>query len=108
MKKRLFFVYVLYAWTKMLLGLTFYPLRFTRKVVRRPILFPVIFTPFFGLFILFIFGRFAAVLVSVYGFKRDIIAVFLSTVLISITFWQILLLYLLANYFFALWRTNTN
>lgn len=104
MKKRLFFVYVFYVWTKMLLGLTFYPLRFTRKVIRRPILFPVIFTPFLGLFILFILGRIAALLVSVYGFKRDVIAIFLSTVLISITFWQILLLYLLGNFVIAILR----
>jgi len=104
MTKKLFFIYVFYVWTKMLLGLTFYPLRFTRKVVRRPILFPVIFTPLMGLIILFIFGRIAALLISVYGINRQLIALFLSTVLLSVLFWQILLLYLLSSYFFAMWR----
>lgn len=104
MKKRLFFIYIIYVWTKMLLGLTFYPLRFTRKVIRRPILLPVIFTPILGLFILFILGRISTLLISVYGFKRDIIAIFLSTILISITFWQLLLIYLLGNFLIALLR----
>lgn len=102
MKKRTFIIFVTYVWTKTLLGLTFYPFKSTRELTRRPVLLPVIFSPLIGLAILFVAGRIAAWFVSPAGIKRDIVAIFLSTTLISILFWQILLIYLLISFLFAL------
>lgn len=104
MKKRTFLIFITYIWTKTLLGLTFHPLKTIRDVTRRPVLLPVIFTPFIGLLILFIAGRIGALLISVYGLKRDIIALFLSATLISILLWQALLVYLLISFLIALWK----
>lgn len=104
MKKKTFFIFVAYVWTKTLLGLTFHPFMSVREVTRKPILFPVIFSPVIGLFILFVFGRIAALLITFYGLKRELIAIFLSTTLLSILFWQGLLLYLLGSFLVAYWR----
>ncbi|MDP2638010.1 MAG: hypothetical protein Q8P26_03040 [Candidatus Levybacteria bacterium] len=104
MKKSTFLIFVTYIWTKTLLGLTFYPLKTIREVTRRPVLLPVIFTPFIGLLMLFAAGRIGALLISVYGLKRDIIALFLSATLISILLWQALLIYLLISFLIALWK----
>ncbi|MDO8639842.1 MAG: hypothetical protein Q7R53_02855 [bacterium] len=104
MKKSTFLIFVTYIWTKTLLGLTFHPLKTVREVTRRPVLLPAIFTPFIGLLMLFVAGRIGALLISVYGLKRDVIALFLSTTLISILFWQALLIYLLINFLIAFWR----
>jgi hypothetical protein len=102
MKKRTFLIFAAYIWTKTLLGLTFHPFKSTKGVIRRPILLPVIFSPLIGLTILFIVGRIAALFVSPQGIKREIIVLFLSTTLLSILFWQLLLLYLLGSFFIAL------
>lgn len=104
MKKRTFLIFAAYIWTKTLLGLTFHPFTTIREVTRRPILAPLIFTPFLGLLIFFTLGRIGALLISVYGLKKDIIAIFLSTSLISILFWQALLIYLLISFLIALWK----
>ncbi len=106
MKKSTFLIFVGYIWTKTLLGLTFHPLMTIRQVTRRPVLLPVIFSPFIGLAAFFIFGRIGAFLLDFYGLKRELIAIFLSTVLISILFWQALLLYLLTSFLIALWKKN--
>jgi len=104
MKKNTFFIFVAYIWTKTLLGLTFHPFSTIREVTRRPVLLPVIFSPIIGLFTLFVLGRFAALLITVYGLSRELIAFMLSVALISILFWQILLIYLLASFLIAFWR----
>jgi hypothetical protein len=104
MKKNIFLIFVAYVWTKTLLGLTFHPFKTTREVTRRPILVPVIFSPLIGLFALFILGRIAAILISVYGLNRELISIVLSAALISILFWQILLIYLLISFIHALWK----
>ncbi len=102
MKKHTFFIFVAYIWTKTLIGLTFYPSKYVKGMVRRPILLPVVFSPVMGLAILFIVGRIAALFVSPQGFKREIVVIFLSTTLLSILFWQALLLYLLGSFLIAL------
>lgn len=104
MKKRTFLIYVAYIWTKTLLGLTFHPYHSVRETIRRPILLPVIFTPFMGILILFIAGKIGSLLITVYDLKRELIAIFLSATLISILFWQLLLLYLLASFLVASWK----
>ena len=85
----------------MTLVLTVNPYRGVRETIRRPILLPVIITPLFGLGILLIAGRLASLLIVVYGTKRELIALFLSTTLISIIFWQVLLIYLLGSFIAA-------
>jgi len=97
MKKSIFIIFVTYIWIKTLLGLTFRPLATVRQVARRPILLPVVFTPFIGLIMLFIFGRIGAFLIDVYSLKRELIAIFLGTALIATVLWQALLIYLLIS-----------
>lgn len=104
MRKRTFLIFVAYIWTKTLLGLTFHPFLTIKQVIRRPILLPVIFTPIIGLFGFFVLGRIGAFLVTFYGLSRTAVAIFLSTFLISILFWQILLIYLIFNYLIAYLR----
>lgn len=102
MTKRTWVVFAGYVWTKTLLGMTFHPFTSVRKVVRRPLLLPALFTPAMGLLVLFAAGRLGSTLVDVYGFKREVIAFFLSTTLLSILLWQLLLIYLLISFVVAL------
>src|SRR5256885_15206195 len=104
MKKRTFFVFTGYIWTKTLLGLTFSPFTSIQGVMRRPILLPVIFSPAIGIMLLFILGRIAALFLSPHGAHREMVAIFLSTTLLSILMWQGLLVYLLASFLIASWR----
>jgi len=104
MKKHTFLLYIAYIWTKTLLGLTFHPYLSVKETIRRPILLPVIFTPSLGILILFLAGKIGALLITVYKFKRELISLFLSTTLISILFWQVLLLYLLGSFLVSSWR----
>jgi hypothetical protein len=104
MRKRTFLIFVAYIWTKTLSGLTFHPFMTIKQVARRPVLLPVIFSPIIGLATLFVFGRIGAFLVTFYGLSRTAISIFLSTVLLSILFWQTLLIYLLINLIIAKWK----
>jgi hypothetical protein len=104
MKKNIFLIFVAYIWTKTLLGLSFHPFSTIREVTRRPVLLPVIFSPIIGLFTLFVLGRIAALLITTYGLSREFISLTLSVALISILFWQLLLVYLLASFLVAFWR----
>lgn len=104
MKKRTFFIFTSYIWTKTLLSLTFHPYRAIRDTLRRPVLFPVIFSPIIGIVILFISAKIGGYIMDVYGLKRELVAIFLSTTLLSILFWQALLLYLLGSFIVASWR----
>ena len=104
MKKNTFLIFIAYIWTKTLLGITFHPFSTIKQVTRRPVLLPIIFSPFIGLILFFIVGRIGAFLISVYGLKREVIALFLSTTLISILLWQTLLIYLLVSFLVALWK----
>lgn len=104
MTKRTWVVFAGYVWSKMLLGITFHPFTSVRKMVRRPLLIPALFTPAMGLLLLFAAGRLGSYLIDVYGLKRELIAFFLSTILLSIVLWQVLLIYLLLSFVFALKR----
>jgi len=104
MKKSTFLIFSAYIWTKTLLGLTFHPFMAIRQVTRRPILLPAIFSPIIGLAVFFAFGRIGAFLLDFYGQGREIIAIFLSTILISILFWQALLIYLLLSFLIVFLR----
>lgn len=101
MKKRTFLVYGAYIWTKTLLGLTIHPYLSVRETLRRPILLPVIISPILGIITLLIAGKIASLLIIVYDFKRELIALLLSTTLISIILWQTLILYLLISFILA-------
>ena len=104
MRKRTFLIYTTYIWLKTLLGLTFHPYLSVRETIKYPILFPVVLTPFFGIILLFIAVKIGSLLVIVYGLKRELIALFLSTTLLSILFWQLLLIYLLSSFLIASWK----
>lgn len=101
MKKRTFFIYTSYIWTKTLLGLTFSPYKSVKETIKRPILLPVIFSPMLAALILLIAAKIGSLLIVVYDLKREAVAIFLSTTLISIIFWQLLLIYLVISFFVA-------
>lgn len=101
MKKRVFLIFVSYIWLKVLLGLVIHPYKSVQEVTRHHVLFPVVLSPVYGLIILFIIGRVGSFLFDVYGFKRELMALVLSSALISILLWQLLLLYLLINFLFV-------
>ncbi|MGI8420090.1 MAG: hypothetical protein ACR2LN_05615 [Candidatus Levyibacteriota bacterium] len=101
MKKRVLVIYASYIWTKMLLGLTFHPYKSIKETVKRPILLPVIFSPLIAIALLFLAAKLGSLLITIYGIQRDAVAIFLSTTLISIIFWQTLLLYFLASFIIA-------
>lgn len=105
MKKSAFTVYVGYIWVKTLIGLTFHPYKSVLETYRHPVLFPVIFSPCIMLFLLLISAKIGSILISVYGMQRELIAIFLSSSLISIIFWQILLLYFLSSFLIASWNS---
>ena len=102
MTKRTWVVFAGYVWSKTLLGITFHPFTSVRKMVRKPLLIPALFTPAMGLLMLFAAGRMGSVLIDVYGLKRELISFILSTILLSIVLWQLLLIYLLVSFVFAL------
>jgi len=101
MKKRTFLIYIGYIWTKTLLGIAFKPYLSVRNSIRRPILLPVIFAPFAGLILLFIAGKIGSLFIFINGNLRGAVALFLSTTLLTIVLWQILLLYLLISFIIA-------
>ena len=101
MKKRTFLIYSSYIWTKTLLGLTFYPYKSVKETIKRPILLPVLLSPLITAFVLLVSAKIGSLLIVVYGLKREAVAMFLSTTLISIIFWQLLLLYLVVSFLIA-------
>src|SRR3989344_4350272 len=101
MRRSTFLIFVAYIWTKTLLGLTFNPFSTVKQVTRRPSLLPIVFSPFIALILFFIAGRIGSFLINVYGLKREAIALFLSSILISILLWQALLIYLLISLIIA-------
>lgn len=102
MKKRVLVIYASYLWTKMLIGLTFHPYHSIKETLRRPVLLPVIFSPLIAILLLFLAAKFGSLMISVYGIQREAVAIFLSTTLISIIFWQTLLLYFLISFLIAM------
>ena len=106
MRKRTFLIYVAYIFTKTLLGITFYPYKSVRETTRRPILIPVIFSPFVGFILLFIVSKIGSILIRVYGRERELIGLFLSTAFLSIILWQALLIYLLLSFLISSQRNR--
>lgn len=101
MKKSAMAIFITYVWTKVLLGLVVHPYKSVREVSRNKILMPIVFSPIYSLVGLLIVGRVAALFVDVHGFRRELIAIILSTGLLSILLWQLLLLYLLLSFLLA-------
>ncbi|HET9946863.1 MAG TPA: hypothetical protein VFQ63_02260 [Patescibacteria group bacterium] len=95
MRKRAFIIFTLYLWGRVLYGLIFHPYRTLREINRHPILAPVLLTPFFSLIVLFFMGRIGAFLLDIHGVHRQLLAIILSSGLLSIAFWQVLLFYFL-------------
>jgi hypothetical protein len=90
----------------MLLGLTFHPYKSVKQTIKRPILLPVIFTPLLGILLLFAMAKLGSLLIILYGLQREVVALFLSATLISIIFWQILLIYLLITFLIVVNKTR--
>lgn len=103
MKKSSLAIFATYILTKTLLGLVIHPYKSVRQVTRHKVLVPVVFSPLYALLGLFIVGRIGSYIFEVYDpLKRTIIAQILGAGLLSILLWQILLLYLLINFLFAI------
>lgn len=98
MKIKTLSIYIAYLWTKTVIGLAVNPYKIVKESVKRPVLLPVIISPILGIIILLITGKVGSLMIIVYGFQREMVAMILSTVLISILLWQILILYLLISY----------
>ena len=99
-------IFIAYVWTKTLLGLTIRPYKSVREINRNKVLTPVLFSPAIGLVILFVLGRMGSFVFELDGFERTIMAIVLSTGLISILLWQGLLLYLFLSFHLALKKVN--
>lgn len=97
MKKRTFLIFTLYTWGRILYGLILHPYKTIREIVRKPVFIPVALSPLLGIGVLFFLGRAGAFLIDIYGIKRDVIAMVLSTSLFSLVLWQLFLLYLLIS-----------
>jgi hypothetical protein len=102
MKKRVLVIYGSYLWTRMLIGLTFHPYHSIKETLRRPVLLPVIFSPLIAIILLFLAAKLGSLMITVYGIQREVVAIFLSATLISIIFWQALLLYFVISFFVAM------
>lgn len=96
------FMFVAYIWSKTLLGLAIHPYKSVREVTKNKVLVPVIFSPLIGLGILFVLGRMGSYVFELEGFKRSLMALALSTGLITIILWQALLVYLLFSFYAGL------
>jgi hypothetical protein len=102
MKRPILYLFIGYVWSKTLLGLAISPYKSVREITRHKVLLPVVFSPLYGLMILFVLGRLGSFVFEVEGYKRTLLAIILSTSLISILLWQLLLLYLLVSFYLAL------
>ena len=105
MKRSALVIFVTYIWTKVLLGLVVHPYKSVREVTRHKVLLPVVLSPLYAILGLFVVGRVVSFLFDVGGFKRELIALILSTGLLSILLWQLLLLYLLLSFLLAFRRS---
>lgn len=101
-KKSALFIFTAYIWTKTLLGLTIRPYKSVREINRNKVLTPVLLSPVLGLIVLFVLGRMATYVLELGSFGRTVMAIVLSTGLISILLWQGLLLYLFFSFRMAL------
>jgi len=97
MKKLTFILFTLYTWMRILYGLIFYPYKTVREIIRKPVFFPVAASPILALLFIFTLGRLGALFIHVYGIKRYVIAMTLSTSLFSLILWQVFIFYLLIS-----------
>ncbi|MBI4084559.1 MAG: hypothetical protein HY431_01495 [Candidatus Levybacteria bacterium] len=95
-------LFIAYVWTKTLLGLAITPYKSVRELTRHRVLLPVVFSPLYGLAILFVVGRVGSYVFEVDGIIRSSLAFILSSALLSILMWQALLIYLLLSFYLAL------
>lgn len=102
MKKSALAIFTTYILTKTLLGLVIHPYKSVRQVTRHKVLVPVVFSPLYSLFGLFVVGRIGSYIFEVHDpLKRTIIAQILGAGLLSILLWQLLLIYLLVSFLLA-------
>lgn len=101
-RKPTLLLFIAYIWTKTLLGLAITPYKSVRELTRHRVLLPVVFSPLYGLAALFVVGRIGSYLFEVDGIIRSSMAFILSSALISILLWQLLLVYLLLSFYVAL------
>lgn len=105
-RKSALLIFIAYVWTKTLLGLAIRPYKSVREINRNKVLTPVLLSPVLGLIVLFVLGRMGSFVFELDGFERTVMAIVLSTGLISILLWQGLLLYLFLSFHLALKKAS--
>lgn len=102
-KKRTFLFAVSYVWGSTTVHLATHPYRILQKIVFHDhILFPVIASPLFSLFILLFVGRIASFLFDFGPLSKTILAFILGVLLIALLLWQLLIFILV----FRFWRSR--
>jgi len=99
-----FTIWVMYQIIRLALGLVVHPYRTTREIMRGFWFVPLIFLPSALLLWIFLSGRVAAWVVDVPWFTRDLLGIGYSTLLLSLIFWQTLLLYLAMRFWLGFRR----
>ena len=99
-----FIVWVIYHFLRLSLGIVIHPYRTTREIMRGRWFTPLVFLPTALLAWIFLSGRVGAWIVDVPSYSRDILGLFLASMLVSIGLWQALLFYLSLRFFVGLRR----
>lgn len=96
-------VWFAYVWMTTFAGLALHPYKSVRRMVMdKPILLPVVLSPFFGLLFLFIVGRLGSAAFELSGWAREGVALLLGGTLIGLLLWQGLLAALVIRF----WRAR--
>lgn len=89
-----FLTWVLYQTLRLIFGLVVHPYRTTREIMRGKWFVPLVLLPSGILFWIIVTGRVAAWMVDINGVWREVVAMGFATFIVSMVFWQGLLLYL--------------
>lgn len=92
-----------YIWGTTLAGLAIHPYQSIRRIVlSRRVLLPVTLSPLIGLIGLFVVGRVGSYVFNLGTLGREIMALFLGSILIGLLLWQALILLLIVRF----WRAR--
>lgn len=95
--------WIAYVWSVTLAGLAIHPYKSVKRMVmNKPVLLPVVLSPFLGLLGLFILGRVGSYIFTLGNIGREIMAIVLGGTLIGLLLWQGLLLVLVVRF----WRAR--
>lgn len=99
-----FLVWVMYQALRLILGLVVHPYRTVREIMRGRWFVPLVLLPSGILVWFFVSGRIAAWIVDVPAYSRDAFGILFATFILSLGFWQALLMYLAVRFWVGLRR----